>query len=274
MRFYWRLLRLGLHLVSGVLQMALLFRWLGNRQKQARIKRWSQQLLKILGVRLSVHGLPPQTGGMLLAANHISWLDIFLINSVVPQRFVAKSEVRSWPVIGYLAEQAGTMFVRREHGGKTAEKVKEVETALRWHDSVTLFPEGTTSSGCGILPFKSSFFQAALEVKTPVLPLLCCYPDAAGQADESMAYYNDVSLWQSIKVLLGRAENTAVLHFLPPVAARGTRRELADSVRLRLLEKMAWQYGVAASPAIITEVNSTPDFEPDRDVYAEIWQQV
>src|SRR5690349_16637142 len=109
----WRALRLGIHLLQGVLTVALLFPVYGVRRREAAVARWSAGLLAILNVAPRVHGLPPGDGSRprVLVANHVSWLDIQLIHAVWQIRFVAKSEVRDWPLIGWLSARTGTLFI-------------------------------------------------------------------------------------------------------------------------------------------------------------------
>ena len=142
MRTVFRLCLVGLHMLGGVLQMALWFPWLSRQRQLARIGAWSAQLLNICGVRLLVNGVPlaPEAGPLMLAANHISWLDVFAVNAVVPARFVAKAEVAHWPVAGYLARKAGTVFVSRERSGGTREKVAQTAQALCDGEVVAVFP--------------------------------------------------------------------------------------------------------------------------------------
>ena len=109
-----RLVRVGLHLLRGVAIAGLLFPFVSPARRQREVKRWSARLLRILAVRLHAYGDPPRRGTpLMLIANHVSWLDIYAINAVLPVRFVAKAEVRRWPVIGWFSEKAGTLFIER-----------------------------------------------------------------------------------------------------------------------------------------------------------------
>ena len=241
MRTSFRLCLVGLHMLGGVLQMALWFPWLSRQRQLARISAWSAQLLKICGVRLLVNGVPPvpEAGPLMLAANHISWLDVFAVNAVVPARFVAKAEVAHWPVAGYLARKAGTVFVSRERSGGTSAKVAQTAQALCDGEVVAIFPEGTTTVGDVVLPFKSSFFQIALDHRAKVMPVLCRYPLADGGLNEQMAYCGDTSFVQSLRAIVAQPQSVVVLDFLPPLAAEGSRRELAAEVRAQLAAKLA-----------------------------------
>src|SRR5262245_47992084 len=117
----YRLIRLSLHLVYGCAVAGVVFPFVDNQRELRIIKRWSRQLLAILCVRLEVHGRPP--GGhhpTVIVANHVSWLNIWVIHAVTPVRFVAKSDVRRWPLIGWLTARAGTIYIERNKRSDTA----------------------------------------------------------------------------------------------------------------------------------------------------------
>ena len=238
----WRLGRVEAHLESGAMQMALLFRWLDERRLQARIRAWSAKLLAICGVEHGVSGLPPMkmAGGQLWVANHVSWLDIFALNAVEPVRFVAKAEVARWPLVGYLAKQAGTIFVSREGVCRSGRRqIDEVAMLLQQGRHVVVFPEGTTTRGQTLLPFKSSFFQAALDAQCLVAPVVCRYPQADGSANEAMAYCDDTRLIASLWRILGLSHAQVRIQFLPPVLAEGNRRDFSRHIQAQLTKKLA-----------------------------------
>ena len=129
---FWRLSFIVYYLLSGVFQMLVLFRWCTAEQKLARIQRWSQQILRVFKIQVNAHNVPhfSQVKGSMFVCNHVSWLDIFAINAVLPGQFIAKEDVRKWPIIGYLAAQANTVFVSRQRGnGSTQGKVDGVAAA-------------------------------------------------------------------------------------------------------------------------------------------------
>ncbi|HXN14775.1 MAG TPA: lysophospholipid acyltransferase family protein, partial [Usitatibacter sp.] len=141
---------------------ALVLRFVFPRSSAPRRRRlmgwWSAKVLRILNVTVRLEGSPPALAesATMIAANHISWLDIFLIASLRPARFIAKSEVRDWPIAGWIAERAGTLFIRRARRHDTARINDLVRCALAEGDCVALFPEGTTTEGDRILKFHSS----------------------------------------------------------------------------------------------------------------------
>lgn len=213
--------------------MALVFPFLPLKARRALKARWSLQLLDALGVRLRVAGTPPACG--LLVANHVSWLDIYVINASVPTAFVAKDDVRAWPLIGWLCKHTETIFMAR--GSRNAAmltKERLVET-LRQRTRVGVFPEGTTSGGEALLPFHSALFQSAIDAGTHVAPVALRYCDAGGGASRAPAYAGETTLWQSLRAIAATGGLTAHIVFLPVLDPAGMdRRQLAEQARDRI----------------------------------------
>lgn len=240
--FAWRLLRVGGHLLAGMVQMLWLFPLITEAGRKDRIRRWSRQLLLICGVRTEVYGLPDKKGGRMVVANHVSWLDIFALNSCGAMCFVAKAEINRWRVIGFLTRQAGTVFVERERRSAVAGTLQHIHTRLAAGEDVVVFPEGTTSNGETVKPFKSSLLQAAANGQYVLQPVALRYPLPDGRCDRSMAYCDDTTLWQSLcKVLRGR-ENVIELYFLPALPAHlDARSKLAVAAHARITACLAEQ---------------------------------
>ena len=225
----YRLARLLLHIAAGCAKVGLLFPVYDQRQRDHVIVGWARKLLAILHVNVELLGYVPQEDGLgcLIAANHISWLDIYVLQSVRPVRFVAKSEVRDWPVLGWLCDRAGTLFIergRRHHTAKINLLMRDVVLA---GGTVGLFPESTTSLGDQLKKFHSALFQAAVESGRPLAPVAIRYTDKAGQRSEVAAYVDDMSMGQSLMRVIAEPELYVVLHFAPTINAGGkTRRDL------------------------------------------------
>lgn len=224
----WRLSRVGIHLIYGCIQVMLFFGVSTRTRRQARIRRWSRQLLSISGVKLTVlphsHAMPNSAGRMLVA-NHISWLDIYTINAIAPMRFVAKDDIRRWPVVGWLAARAGTVFIRRGCRTSAQEVNQTLANVLRGGDCVVVFPEGTTTDGNDIKPFKSSLFQAAVHAQATVQPLALRYPGQHGGSNPAAAYYDDITLWQSLCAVLQQRRTEAEIHVLAPIDTSALNRQ-------------------------------------------------
>ena len=176
------LLALPLILVLAVVQ-SFALRFAPSLSK--RIPIWINRIILVaLGVRLHVRGEPDARRPLLLVANHVSWLDIPVLFALAPVRFVAKSEVADWPVIGWMARLARTLFIERGNHGAVKDKAREVEEALRAGDLVVIFPEGTTSDGNRVLFFKSGLLGAVREAmeddQLDVQPLAITHTHASG----------------------------------------------------------------------------------------------
>lgn len=227
-----RLLRLGLHLAAGALTIALIYPWVAPERQRSLRQRWSRRLLGVLGMRLQLEGsrIAP---GALLVANHVSWVDIFVINAVAPSAFVSKAEVRNWPLIGWLAARNGTIFLRR--GSRGHAKIINGETAalLDAGHNVAIFPEGTTSDGRQVLPFHAALLQPAIACAHPVQPLALSYHDADGGFSRAAAYDVDLSLGESLGNIVAARGLNIRLQVTPALATgAGTdRRELVRKAR-------------------------------------------
>ncbi len=224
--------RIGVHVLRGMCTLCFVFPWIDVQSKKRHIQKWSAHLLAIFEIELKVYGgqLLPKTP-YLLVANHISWLDIHAINSYRPLRFVAKSEVAGWPIFGWMAKQLDTVFVQRESARHARAVVGEIARVLQ-KDSICIFPEGTSSLGNMVLPFRPNLFEAALVAQVPVYPLAIRYVSrVTGEKTTIPAFVGDMGLLESMVQVLKNPRLGVELHFLPPISPTdGTaldRKELA-----------------------------------------------
>ncbi len=228
MRRSYRLCRLAIHTVWGLIQAGILFGFYTPAVRDHIISRWSAKLLKILGIR-AVIGAPPEfTHGALLVANHISWLDVFVILATRRVHFVSKHEVRSWPLMGWLAERAGTLFIQRARKADTARVNQEMHALLQNGAWVALFPEGTSTDGRKLLRFLPSLFQPAVTENLPVVPACLQYQTPEGNYTDAAAYADDISFGKSLWRIVGEKEIVARLTFAAPLRDTN-RRALADA---------------------------------------------
>jgi 1-acyl-sn-glycerol-3-phosphate acyltransferase len=200
LRAVWRLLRLALHLGWGMARILILFPRYTPERREACIEAWARQMLAVFNIQVRVEGpLPEMAGrGALLVSNHVSWLDIHVLHSLLPVRFISKAEVRGWPVIGWLAEETGTVFLVREKKADALRVNQLMAEHIAAGDLLAFFPEGTTSDGRGLLPFYPSLFQPAVDAQAPIWPVHLSYRDLQGQYCEAAAYYNNLTLGQSL----------------------------------------------------------------------------
>lgn len=153
----------------------------------------------------------------MLVANHISWADIHALNSVVPLRFIAKSEIKTWPIFGYLATKANALFIDRTRRHDAALIVKATAQSLEDGDNLCLFPEGTTTDGTGMKPFKSSLIQAAIHANAVIYPVAIRYPRPDGTVNTEVAYAGETTLKESMQQVLSQKYPVIELHFLAPI---------------------------------------------------------
>jgi 1-acyl-sn-glycerol-3-phosphate acyltransferase len=232
MRAFGRLVRCVVHGLHGVAIVLLVFPWLDAAGRQARIRWWSVKMLGAIGVALRVEGLAPERG-CLLVVNHVSWLDIMAVHAVAPgARFVSKSDVKGWPLLSRLVDSAGTLYLERQRKRDALRVVHAMADALRAGDTVAIFPEGTTSTGHGLLPFHANLLQAAIATATPVQPAALRYADAGGAVSEAVEFVGRTTLLQSLWRTAGGEGVTATLSFLPPRPSAGLERR-AFAVQLR-----------------------------------------
>lgn len=222
-----RIGRLLLHLATGIALAALAFPLCKPALRDRIIMAWSRRLLKVLGVRMQATAAPSLPGGALLVCNHVSWLDVYLIYAVQRVHFVSKSEVRAWPVAGWLAHRAGTLFLQRGRRADTARINAEMRALMQDGAWVAIFPEGTTSDGRGLRRFLPSLLQPAVELNCPVVPAALRYRTPDGGYSAAPAYIDDISLWHSLKRIVGEPGVVAELQFGEPILPNGHRRELA-----------------------------------------------
>ena len=172
----------------------------------------------------------------MIAANHVSWLDIFALSAAWPTRFVAKSEIRDWPAAGWIAERAGTLFIRRERKRDIARIHEQIHEVLERGDCVGLFPEGTTSEGDTLLKFHASLFEPAIANGARVHPVAIRYEHADGRLATEVAYVGELSFMESMSRVLAQRGVVARVAFGEPLDCNGVtdRREAARLTRMRI----------------------------------------
>ncbi len=222
-----------IHLLTGFLWVggtACLHREAGRRAAA----RWCRGLLRLFGIRIEAAGTPQR--GALLAANHLSWLDIVVLYTLVPETFLSKEEVRRWPVVGPVAVCLGTLFIGRGHSGAAERATAAMAGRLARGETVVFFPEGRIAHGPGILPFRPRLLRAAHEAGAVIQPVAVDY---RGHFKDGLGYIvPERSLAHSVWWAACRPP-TARVHFLPPLEANGqARRRLAEEARQRIADAL------------------------------------
>ena len=223
--------RLALHVLRGVVWAGVCFPFYTQARRMDAVRRWSAHLLGVLAVRVEFSGPPPRAGvAAMIVANHVSWLDIFALNSVHPARFVAKSQIRRWPVIGWMVAKGGTLFIERARRHKIAHVNRQVVAALEQGDTFAVFPEGMITTGDMLLPFHASVLQPALTCNALLHPVAIRYTRTDGSLCSEADYEGDKSMLDSLLAMLTQPVIHARLQFLPPFPCNGAhRRDLAHA---------------------------------------------
>ena len=224
----YRLTRVFFHLFSGLAICALVFPWASLRRRNIWIRRWSRRLLAICGVSVEQQRGAQALPHAMVVANHVSWLDIFVINALHPCRFVAKSEIREWPILGWLAARGGTVFIARGNRRDLRHIFKSLVLSLEQGERVAFFPEGTTATQGSLLPFHANLFEAAVDARVMVQPYALRYVDQAGSLHHTVDFIGEMTFAESMVAILSGPPVRAQLTCLAETSADGAhRRELA-----------------------------------------------
>ncbi len=224
----FRAARLALHIGYG-LTLALAYPWFGPGLQRRILRSWSAGLLHIFNIRVGITDGAHLHGRRrgLIVANHISWLDVFILNAFLPMRFVAKSEVRGWPIIGWLCARAQTLFIERGKARAAARVNAQMAALLQDGACLAVFPEGTTTDGTSVAHFHSSLLQPAIDGEVQVLPIAIRYEDGLGAHCTQAAYVGEMSFGASLWKVLSAPSLHVRLTVSTPLEACGMdRRDL------------------------------------------------
>lgn len=257
----WRITRILLHTLTGVFLAAVVLPASSSASRRRLIQWWCRRLLTCFNLQVTASGSLPSadTQGVLFVANHISWSDIHAINSLIPVRFVAKVEIKDWPVFGYLVRKSGTLFINRLRQRDAARVVHLCSHALQFKENLCVFPEGTTTEGYSVLPFKSSLIQAAISADSWVVPIAIHYPLPTGGINVAAAYAGDTSLVESMRAFLNMRTPSVHLHFCAPIRATHYQRQaLAQLAHQHITEALAAVQSPSATHSSHASVISAP----------------
>ena len=233
--------RLLTHIGIGLVAVGLVYSRVSARRRANITGWWARKLLRILNILLSIHGARPATDArnLIVAANHISWVDIFVINATQPSRFIAKAEIRDWPIAGWMCDKAGTIFIRRARRSDTARINETMHNVLAEGATISFFPEGTTTSGDRLLKFHTSLFEPAVANAATIAPAAIRYRGSDGEPSAAAAFIGELSFAESVAMIVSEKSMIAEITVAPPIEASGmTRRELAlaaEAVIARIL---------------------------------------
>lgn len=241
-RRLFRLSRLGLHVLRGIWQAATRLPRVPPPRTEAEwstVRRWHRRALEIAGVEIHVHGTAI-SGPALFVSNHVSWVDIGALSTVVDAGFIGKRELERWPVLGFLITRGGTIYIERGGRDAAARTVAEMTRRLGRGERVAVFPEGTTTRGPDMRRFHPRLFEAARAAGVPVQPAALVYDNPRVPFVDDEAFVRH--LWR----LVGEPRVRLDIHLLPPLDPAGLERR---TLAARAEDAVRGVVGVAPGPA-------------------------
>lgn len=216
--FPFRLILLVTWVLGGLVTVIAFFPVLRLRSRQWLIHNWSRVLMACCGVKVRWRGQPKRDGAVLWVANHVSWVDIFVMDSVRAVSFIAKSDIRKWPLLGWLVAGAGTLFIERGRRHAVRAVGHQMNARFARGEAVGLFPEGTTSPGLDVAPFHTSLFEPALRAGVDIQPVALLFLHR-GERTTRYAFVGDQTLVHNIWNLLTATGTVVELVFGPVITA-------------------------------------------------------
>ena len=226
-----------LYMLSGYVTIILLRIFAGKRWYQHRwgrwvIRHWMSLFARLIGLRVHVQGKPVQG---LLAANHISWLDIIAIDTVIASRFVSKDDVLHWPLVGLLPKWSGTFFLQRGSASAVSKLNEEIVAGLEQSDTVVVFPEGTTHNGKEIHRFFAALLQPGIDSGVSVQAVFVRYL-RDGKLDTIAPFIDGIGFPEHLFRVLGVRNTDIYLYFCEPADTTGlNRKQLSSVLRQQLI---------------------------------------
>ncbi len=217
--FPFRLVAVVAWVLGGLFTVMVVFPFVSLALRQKLIRHWSRVLMACCGVNIRFNGQPKLDGAVLWVANHVSWVDIFVLNSARAVCFIAKSDIRKWPLLGWLVAGAGTLFIER--GRRHAVRAVGHQMAARFAkgEAVGLFPEGTTSSGLRVAQFHSSLFDPALRAGADIQPVALVFQHH-GRRSSHHAFVGEQTLMHNLWRLLTSTGACVEVIFLPLIPSQ------------------------------------------------------
>ena len=206
---------------------------------------WHARLLRILNVKVTTKGTIPEAP-CLVVSNHISWLDIMVLGATMQTGFLSKDDVAKWPVIGWLASRAGTLFIKRG-GGETATLSHSIGNFIKQGNLLTLFPEGTTTDGTSVRQFFARLFAVSIDNKLAIAPVGIRYQQPNGQIDLDAPYIGDQSLLENLLILMRREQTLVTVSFAEHIQPlTKDRKSLAKATYSAVMDELG--YDLPAEP--------------------------
>lgn len=262
-----RFLSVFVYTVCCLFLIAFVFPRSTDEKKGRIIRRWAGKLPRWLGIRVEVEGriaeeavhdcgITPGAMGRLVVSNHVSFLDIFSLDSVVPSAFVAKAEIAKWPVFGGIAKAVNTIFIERGNRKALLGIGSNMQKALEEGKTLLMFPEGTTSDGTGLLKLHANLFDAAAKTGAEVIPVVLRYK-SRGEITTAPAYVGKVRLFECLWKVVNTPDLTILIKIGEPI--RPMAGEDRHSLCRRASAVMSAAIGVADPLAVKAEVVLQPE---------------
>lgn len=232
-----RLASFAAHAAAGLCLVLTVFPFVSQRTRDGLIRRWSHSLLAGLGVTLQTDGAPGEAA--MLVANHVSWLDVVALSALAPAAFVAKHELRRWPVVGTVIALSGNIFIRRQRLRDILRVNACLDSRMRAGERVAVFPEGTTTDGSSVAPFRNALLQPAIEGTHALQPVAISFRDPQGRLAAAAGYHGDISFGESLLAVAASRGMVVCVQFASPVDTRGLCRRRAGALaRERILAQL------------------------------------
>ena len=240
-RIFWRLLFLAIHIIIGlILTVPFLHQSIPPDSFAASLTRWWYRLLcKIFGVKLTCKGIASNKP-TLFVANHISWFDIPALGSCIAAHFLSKDEVKHWPIIGWMAGKAGTLYISRGQRGAAEQSIDDITQTLNNGLHVVIFPEGTTTDGNSVKRFHSRLFQAAINAGADIQPVVIAYPHVEGIHPKA-AFIGETDFLESTLDIMAEAQMDANVEFLTPISSTNASRDELARICQQSIENVVKQ---------------------------------
>ena len=275
LRFAWTMVRVAIHLVRALVIVGGLFPFCSHAKRQRLIRRWSAGVLDVCRIELRVRGpssgeaardaviervLRPGGGGAMLVMNHVSWVDIFMVHSLRAARFVAKAEIARWPLLGYLTDRTGALFIERGKRHAVREVNHRAAELLRHGELIGMFPEGTVGDGRRLLPFHANLVQPAIDARVPIVVAGLRYRDLKGRPTAAMDYTGDITLLQSIVRIARHGPLVAELHLIEALdGGVSNRHQVARAARAAIAETLDFDDDAREAAEGVSTVIVVPD---------------
>jgi len=238
------------HVLLGVAIVLVIFPFAGQIARNRINRTWSRVLIALCGARvvatgvaipesLQRDGIDPRSLGRLALANHVSWMDIFAINAVLPSRFIAKAEIGKWPLLGVLVSGGGTLYIERGRRHAVAAMNKTVREHLNLGETIVVFAEGTTTDGSELLPFHSNVIAPAIDVRAAIWPIAIRYTER-GERSSAAAFIGEMGLMTSLARVLVAHRLMVEVAVLPPIlkAQAADRHAIARAAHAAIAQQL------------------------------------